>query len=311
MDGTFTVVGQVEEPKKCNSNNESHKQKNQKRHDRRAKKRLAKKEALSVNLSLADQSIQPDDCPEIHVQSSTVSQSGDQSSTVLQPGVQSFTVLQPGVQSFTVLQPGVQSSTVPQPGDLELSAPPEQPEQRITKTHKKKEKKLAKQALALLQQQAELLAEEEKQSLPDGKKKEKGGPTCAGFVVLTRDDAKKEYVALVTTHKKNAGYPKGKMKYGETYEECAYRELFEETGLKKDQVTSFDMSQTFFNEVTDKGTVSVRLFLATTNGRIPLKVQDTTELESAEWVEVNKASKILTIKNRSAILTSALTAFNK
>src|SRR5439155_26107134 len=96
------------------------------------------------------------------------------------------------------------------------------------------------------------------------------------------------------------------MDHGETYEECAYRELCEETGLKKEQIKTLDMPNTYFDEVTDKGTASVRLFLATTDSQLPLKVQDTEELASAEWVEVSMASKQLTMKNRAAILSTAL-----
>src|SRR5579872_502596 len=83
---------------------------------------------------------------------------------------------------------------------------------------------------------------------------------CAGFVVLCEDN-----VLLVSTHKGIWGFPKGKCKRNEELLVCAYRELEEETGLKTDQIIPIQLNEFSLYEISNKGTPSVKLFLATTN----------------------------------------------
>lgn len=133
---------------------------------------------------------------------------------------------------------------------------------------------------------------------------------CAGFVVLCKNT---HCVLLVSTHNGNWGFPKGKRnpnpmpKTGrEGHEECAWRELEEETGLVKSDVATFNMETTFFLERTDKGNVAVKLFLATTETCIEPKVSDTDELAIARWIPYEEALTLLTLKNRRQILEDAI-----
>lgn len=128
-------------------------------------------------------------------------------------------------------------------------------------------------------------------------------PNCAGFIVICDG-----HVLLVATHQGKWGFPKGKRTKGETLEECAYRELEEETGLKQNQILPIDMNNIHFDEINDKGHTTVRLYLArtATATMITPKIQDEDELAEVKWVNFEKALDILTIKNRKQILENAI-----
>jgi 8-oxo-dGTP pyrophosphatase MutT (NUDIX family) len=62
---------------------------------------------------------------------------------------------------------------------------------------------------------------------------------CAGFIIFRQN--KDTYdVTIVTTKSGNAGLPKGKRKKHETNLKCAYRELYEETSIMKDEIELID-----------------------------------------------------------------------
>lgn len=132
-------------------------------------------------------------------------------------------------------------------------------------------------------------------------------PKCAGFIVLAQD-----HVLLVSTHNGNWGFPKGKMKKNEKLLECAYRELNEETGLKQEHILPIDLDNIYFDELSKKGKVSVRLFLATlaTDQLVEPMIEDIDELEKAEWVKISDAKKLLVLKNRGEILDHAVEIYN-
>ena len=137
--------------------------------------------------------------------------------------------------------------------------------------------------------------------------KKNKGPNCAGFVVLAQD-----HVLLVSSHKGNWGFPKGKKKNKEQLIDCAYRELREETGLKQEQIMPIDVDNTFFGEISNKGDISVKLYLATltTDNLVCPKIEDINELEKAEWVKICDAEKLLILKNRNQILKSAVEKYD-
>jgi len=78
-------------------------------------------------------------------------------------------------------------------------------------------------------------------------KKVEDEPDCAGFIVLAQG-----HVLLVSTHRGNWGFPKGKKKKKESLIKCAYRELYEETGLDEEHTVPIDTENIFFNEIIKK-----------------------------------------------------------
>ncbi|VBB18056.1 NUDIX hydrolase [Yasminevirus sp. GU-2018] len=166
-----------------------------------------------------------------------------------------------------------------------------------------------------------------------GISKSVNAPTCAGFVVVcvnpthgltdTDSDSSRKHsrkhsrgvvtatsnephVLLVSTHKNVWGFPKGKRNSGELYDICAFRELKEETGLTHNDINPVDMEMFCLHEVTDKGTPSVKLYLATTDRLVTPIVEDVDELGCAKWMPVSEAYNLLTLKNRKQILRDAL-----
>src|SRR5437016_12840680 len=131
---------------------------------------------------------------------------------------------------------------------------------------------------------------------------------CGGFVVLCNKNEVMN-VLLVSTHKGVWGYPKGKRNKNEPLLTCAFRELEEETGLKKEKLHIFDTDTIFFNELTKNNVASVRLYLATTSDLVTPKIYDVDELAEAKWVKIADACNLLTRKNRKQILLDAVKSY--
>ncbi len=68
--------------------------------------------------------------------------------------------------------------------------------------------------------------------------------TTSGAVMFTERDGKRFYL-LVKTGSGHVGFPKGHVEYGETEEESAKREVFEETGLSFIKYGGFRTEYTF------------------------------------------------------------------
>ncbi len=90
------------------------------------------------------------------------------------------------------------------------------------------------------------------------------------------------------------GFPKGHIEEGETYEECAVRETFEETGIKAviDPKYSFKVNYL----MREKYPKQVIYFIAFLNGSDRIKIQE-SEVESACWVDISKVREMLSFDN--------------
>lgn len=109
------------------------------------------------------------------------------------------------------------------------------------------------------------------------------GPCCGGILVCHNDDNER-YLALVfgKQHRKWS-FPKGHMKSGETYDQCMYREIEEETGLTESVLT--DETITVSSPFRVRGDYYRKFeWTVPSSSFPPLVVQDSGELYEARWI---------------------------
>ena len=111
---------------------------------------------------------------------------------------------------------------------------------------------------------------------------------CAGVILFGYDSKIRIYVPLVRTPRGNWSFPKGNLKKDETIFEGGYRELFEETGIEKDDFDVIDDGDIHI-EMSDKGNPATSYFVGEYKHKInPSKLEltpcDPDELSLAQWV---------------------------
>ena len=124
---------------------------------------------------------------------------------------------------------------------------------------------------------------------------------CAGVIVF---NSRSEFV-VVLTHRGNYGFPKGKKHRQEDLIDTAIRELQEETGLTRENIEL--IPSIYFDEVTAKGNVSVRYFLARYRDNYNRDfIFDASELNEVKWMSQEDTISNLVLKNRPQIVRDAL-----
>ena len=103
------------------------------------------------------------------------------------------------------------------------------------------------------------------------------------------------------------GFPKGHIEVGESEEECAYRETFEETGIR----TNIDSSKRFVISYLVHGDVpkEVIYFISSLSGSDGISVQ-VEEVKSAFWTPINEVRYILTFDNLRDLWDKVLEVYN-
>jgi 8-oxo-dGTP pyrophosphatase MutT (NUDIX family) len=132
---------------------------------------------------------------------------------------------------------------------------------------------------------------------------------CGGFLVFTKD---KKQIVLVKTPRGVYGFPKGKIKQGETNYDCAFRELHEETSLTANDIESLG-DAVFLDELSHRGQPAIRLYVAYLKDTVDVKKiapLDKDELDNAVLVDVDEANKVLMDK-RKTVLSDALILISK
>ncbi len=124
----------------------------------------------------------------------------------------------------------------------------------------------------------------------------------AGIITFIKKD--KEILYLVLHYLSGHwDLPKGKLEAGETMEQAAHRELFEETQLKATIIPGFQESLDYrFRERGKHIKKTVTFFVGQTDQQ---KVVLSREHQGYEWLPYEDACKKLTYVNAQDILTKA------
>jgi len=103
------------------------------------------------------------------------------------------------------------------------------------------------------------------------------------------------------------GFPKGHIEFGESEEECAYRETLEETGIR----VNIDSSNRFVISylVHDDIPKEVVYFISTLLGSDNISIQE-EEVRNAYWVPINEVRDILTFDNLKNLWDRVLEVYN-
>ncbi len=120
-----------------------------------------------------------------------------------------------------------------------------------------------------------------------------------GVIVYRTVNGKREYLCLLQNISGTYSVPKGHLEAFESEQDCAKRELFEETGIKTQLIDGFKTEFSYtFN--TNSGTKhkSLTLFLAEYNGELNI---DKNEIISYKWLDAEKAKQILPKGNDKVI----------
>lgn len=124
--------------------------------------------------------------------------------------------------------------------------------------------------------------------------------SCGAIVYRTRDDGVIEYLVLYQHRSGTWSLPKGHIAAGETEEETALREVWEETGLKVSLQNGFrrEMSYT----VSAKALKHVVFFLARAQGELTL---GENEISDYIWAEKSAAIRRLGGRNMGKVVEAA------
>ena len=132
---------------------------------------------------------------------------------------------------------------------------------------------------------------------------------CAGVIVFKLSPGNDKCVIVKAKSKgefsqPNFGFPKGKRHKNETIEQCAFRELYEETGISLAQITLVD--NVHLIELSDRGNIATTYLIGKF---IDIEHEhvftfDHDELESSELISVDRAYELVK-RSRSDILHEA------
>ena len=129
-----------------------------------------------------------------------------------------------------------------------------------------------------------------------------------GAVVFTRDSGVIKYV-IVKSAVGLHGFPKGHIEQGETEEETALREIFEEVGLRPKLIDGFKTTEEYTVSDDPEINKTVVYFLAEyKNQEI---APDRSEISSAALMTFDEASDVLEFESKKRILAAASDFLNE
>lgn len=127
-----------------------------------------------------------------------------------------------------------------------------------------------------------------------------------GVVVLKKSEDKIK-VLLVHHNIGHWGIPKGHVEKGETEQETAIREVFEETGVKSTIISDFREVITY----SPKKSIAknVIFFLGTTTASKVIKQEK--EVQEVAWIDLEQAKELITYDEEKLIIGNVITYLNQ
>lgn len=129
--------------------------------------------------------------------------------------------------------------------------------------------------------------------------------SSCGAVVYRIDNGRRKFLLIRNRRSAHWGFPKGHVEPGETSEQTAVREVFEETGLRVKILPDFVKKSDY--TIQGKIEKSVQIFLARTE-ESEYTLQE-EEIEECGWFTYEKALNTLNYENDKKILNEAMSYF--